>query len=397
MDRTRTEWTEKSDKSQALAITPVPAKIRFRGCGTSSEWNSTPEPPKELWDIDDAEVLDKVLCSAKIRIVKVDPKEGTFCLRLKCHWTFRTLNGGDRTETTLRVPGIRMPGLVVDVEESRIWRDLKKTTDKTVYWRGTSLFHISGYEIFEMTEFPFDRQLINLELLEFVWRSSKDTDTFDFSMPLVQLKLFTSSMLPEWTPFPSVIYAENETQPSENPANVKPTFASRFQVQMKLQRNATFHIYQTFLVTCLITAIACLPLALPPNEDFVAKRLAAYAVGILTLVSYKYGIAGQIPQVPYPTYADMFMMYQIVTVVAMAIECLIAYRLVNWGVEETIIDIIELVLLVLTLAFWFCRLLYAGIVKSKHRKEWDLVLQDTHVVGQAASDEDHLDDGDSLV
>jgi len=288
-----------------------------------------------------------------------------------------------------------MPGVVVVVEESRIWRDLKKTTDKTVYWRGTSVFHISGYEIFEMTDFPFDRQLINLELLEFVWRSSKDTDTFDFSMKLVQLKVFSTSMLPNWKPYPCIINAENETQPSDNSTNFKPMFASRFQVQLKLQRNATFHIYQTFLVTCLITAIACFPLALPPTQDFVAKRLAAYALGILTLVSYKYGIADQLPKVPYPTYADMFMLAQIVTVVAMAIECLIAYRLVNWGVEETTIDIIEIVLLVIVLSYWFWWLMYAGLIKSKHRKEWELVLQDQDVVGQA-SDDDQVDDENSL-
>jgi len=360
-----------------------------------SEWKSTPEPPQGLWDIDDAEVLEKVRCNAKIRIIKVDPKEGTYSLRMKCHWTFRTLNSGDRTETHLRVPGIRMPGLVVVVEESRIWRDLKKTTDKTVYWSGTSLFHISGYEIFEMTDFPFDRQLINLELLEFVWRSSKDTDTFDFSMKLVNFKLFTTSMLPNWQPFPSVIYAENETYPSDTSSGVRPTFASRFQVQLKIQRNANFHIYQTFLVTCLITAIACFPLALPPTQDFVAKRLAAYALGILTLVSYKYGIADQLPKVPYPTYADMFMLAQIVTVTAMAIECLIAYRLVNWGVEETIVDIIEAVFLVFLLAYWLFRLLYAGMYKSKHRKEWGLVLQDQDVVGQASEDNQE-DDANSL-
>merc|ERR1719221_1330925 len=95
---------------------------------------STPAPPPEMWDTDNGQFLEKVKCRSMIRITKIDPKNGEFVARLKCHWTFRTANTQDRTEVHMRVPGIRMPGLLVTCEESRIWRNLMKTTEKSVHW-----------------------------------------------------------------------------------------------------------------------------------------------------------------------------------------------------------------------------------------------------------------------
>merc|ERR1719215_476668 len=90
----------------------------------------------DLWDVDDPAFLDKVGCKALVKIISVDPKNSSFQLRLKCKWKFRTLHGDERTETKLRVPGLRLPGLIVEVEESRIWKDLEATkkSDHTVFW-----------------------------------------------------------------------------------------------------------------------------------------------------------------------------------------------------------------------------------------------------------------------
>jgi len=363
---------------------------RVRGRGKRShEWCSTPPPPSDLWDVAESEFLDKVSCLAVARVVSVDHKEGTWGVRLMCDWQFRSLNTQDRTETCLRVPGIRMPGHRVSVEESRIWRDFDSTTDVTVCWRGISIFNISGYEIFEMNDFPFDRQLVNLELLEFVWRPSKDADTYDFSMRLVHFKLTTTSMLPTWIPYPAMITVQ-ELKTSNDHIN-RLSSASRFQVQLKIEREPRFYLLQFFSVTCLITAVATFPLALPPTEQYADKRLAAYALGLLTLIGFKHGMSDQLPKAPYMTFADRMLLYQIVTIKLAAVEDLIAYRAVNYDASlEWPINCFEIVLLFILIIGWVGLLLY--VAKFKKGKSWDKVIAEQHIIQQAQLDDDDDDD-----
>jgi hypothetical protein len=334
------------------------------------EFQSKPPPPFDLWDTDDLLYLDKVRCNAMLRVTGIDPKEGTFTLRLKCHWRFRTLNSGDRTETHLKVPGLRMPGLNVGVEESRIWRDLKKSTDKTLYWRGVSQFNIQGYEIFEMSDFPFDRQVINLELLEFVWKESKDADTFDYSMKLVYFRVSTESMLPEWDPYQSKVLVDQLITAGDREG---PTCASRFKVSLRVERKIRFFIIQIYFVTLLIMVITCFPLALPPDATHVGTRLGAYGTGVLTLVAYKYGIADTLPRVPYQTYTDKYLSAQILTAVCIAIEALVMYHLVEHaGVDETNIRYLEMGILIVIVLLWIWFFTYTA--KFKARKSWTEVF-----------------------
>jgi len=325
----------------------------------------------DLWDTDDLLFLNKVRCQAWVKLIAVDPKEGMYALRLKCHWRFRTLNTEDRTETRLKVPGLRMPGLDVQVEESRIWRDLKMSTDKTLFWRGVSQFNVVGYEIFEIEDFPFDRQAINLELLEFVWRDSKDSDTFDLSMNLVYLGVITESMLPQWDPMPASIGVEELIKTGD--CTTGPTSASRFLVQLRVERKVWFYITQIYLVTLLITIITTFPLALPPTESHVGTRLTIYGTGILTLVAYKYGIADALPRVSYQTYTDKFLVSQIITVTAIALEALIALHLVTYaGADEQIVHYVEHCGLAVTVCFWVGLFVYTA--RFKPRIPWATVL-----------------------
>jgi len=371
-----------SSRDSARTARPKRSSIMDKTGGVTAhpEWTSTPPPPLVLWDTDDADFLEKVSCNAIMRLNRIDPQESTYSLRLKCYWTFRTQHTGDRTETKLRVPGLRAPGLQVKCEESRIWRVLapgrlgrtgnaRKGSDKTVLWKGTSLFHINGFEIFEMRDFPFDRQLIHLELLEFVWKTTKDADDYDFSMKLVRLKLVTESFMPNWKPFPAIVTAENDTVVSEE---ARLSFASRFQVQLKIERRHLFHVIQTFGVTTLITVVAACPLALP--TDLVAQRISAYAIGILTLVKYKYTITHQLPQVSYMTFADFYLLGQIFTILALAVESLIIYRLSDFEefYDATVAEIFEVTSLVIVLIIWTVIFLHTYMIKK--RRDWQRVL-----------------------
>jgi len=327
-----------------------------------------PAPPEDLWDVDDLQFLEKVRCRSSVRIIGVDAKTGCFQARMKCNWTFRTLNTKDRTEVHYWVPGIRMPGLVSNCEESRIWRDMSKSSERTIYWCGVSIFSLSGFEIFEMEDFPFDRQVINLELLEFVWRRSKDSSEFDLAMKVVAFSIQTTSMLPEWTCYPAIIKPEEELERGSGPM-----FASRFQVRLRTQREHWFYVVQIFLVTTLITTVSCFPLAMPPTEDHIGDRLSLYGGGILTLVAFKYGIADHLPSVPYSTFADTYLLLQVVTIMALALESTIVYR---WAYDQDILEIadtLENVILGLVTTFW--GLCFCYVAFFKRRKNWKWTLE----------------------
>merc|ERR1719401_3280356 len=115
----------------------------------------------------------------------INPKNGRFEGRMKFHWKYRLLKIDDRTEARKRIPGIRMPRLSFRTEESRVWRNFDEDTETTIAWNGTTVLHFNGYECFEVHDFPFDRQIIDFDLFEFVWKDDKDSDNFYESMKIV--------------------------------------------------------------------------------------------------------------------------------------------------------------------------------------------------------------------
>lgn len=310
----------------------------------------------DLWDTKDPAFLDKVCCRAIVKVTAIDAKSSRFELRMKCHWKFRTLHSEERTETRLRVPGIRMPGLVVTVEESRIWRDMQrvKGSKHTLFWRGVSVFTIYGYERFELKRFPYDRQIVSLDLLEFVWRENKDSAEYAFSMQICAFSLVVVSMLPEWKEYRSIIEADNPSHnrrvedsialprsglmSSDSVASQTllsnrtaaddedpPGYASRFSVKLRLERINGFYVSQVFFLSILITLMSSLPLALPPDTESVGDRLSLYGSGILTLTAFKYGISDKLPNVPYSTVFDYVCFAELLSLILLSVEALAVY------------------------------------------------------------------------
>merc|ERR1719174_2665740 len=124
---------------------------------------------------------------------------------MKIHWQFRTLNDKDRTTPRTRVPGIRTPRLTTTVEESRVWRHFDGDTDKCIAWAGVTVCSFLGNEIFEVNDFPFDRQVLEVDLLECVWKEVKETDVYYEAMKIVSFTVVTLSTLPEWDTFTAVL------------------------------------------------------------------------------------------------------------------------------------------------------------------------------------------------
>lgn len=346
-----------------------------------------------LWDTKDPTFLDKVVCEAFVKLTAINDKSSQFELRIKCKWKFRTRLSAERTETHLRFPGLRLPGLVVVVEENRIWRDLEETRCSThsVMWRGVSRFLIRGFERFEMHDFPYDRQLVTLDVFDFVWQREK-TGGYDFSMHLVSLQVHCISVLPQRKACNVIIAADNARSTKARSSSISaapkaPEFASRFSVKLCIERCAWFHVLHCFGFTILVTISSLLPLCMPSEVSKLGSRTSLHAAGLLTLTSVKLGVSDTLPCVPYTTRFDRMMLAQFACVMACAIEACVASRMIEDGLAtfETV-DELEVGAFFLFLAAWSAYWLHLvadhlGLPCGARAREWDLVLQSQEYQG----------------
>jgi hypothetical protein len=280
-----------------------------------------------------------------------------------------------------------MPGLVTTVEESRIWKDLsfesdrlaRTTTGHTIAWRGITLLTLDGCKALNVIDFPFDRHILTLERIEFVWRSHKDEADYHKSMRIVSFEVHTSSLLPEWRAFPAYIRQQNETSHDDDTLDTSaPTYASRFTVHLRLQRKHRFYSWQVFLVSYLITMLSIMPMGMPPGPDYLGDRFALYSGGMLSLVAFKYGVSERLPCVPYQTFIDWFLLAEVLTIFACAVFTLYPFRVVGEDEQNVLIlDVAENSVAGCIVLIWSAALLYAVCWKPQWRTSWrDVLIQD---------------------
>jgi hypothetical protein len=349
-----------------------------------TEYVSSPEPPRRLWDVSAPQFLDLVKCHAVVRVTSLDPKMGMFSLRMNCHWRFRTLKEHQGSEVLLRgVPGIRMPSLREEVIESRFWKvlDADKAGSKTIYWEGTSTFYLEGFRVYHMENFPFDRQLINLEQLHFVWRPDKNAADFYKPMKVVCFTIDTISALQQWKSEPAYIVpiAKYVTTPKDAS---DPTYASSFIVKLRVEHQHGFYISQVFFPALLMTITSIVPLVQPPMLDDMADRQSVYGGGLLTLIVFKYAIAEHLPSVPYSTFTDRYLRWQLVTVSACMFVSANGLNTVLDGedIESGLtLQTFEHVLFFVLAAIWLIYFLYAYWYMPYAKPDWrDVWSQKQH-------------------
>jgi hypothetical protein len=244
------------------------------------------------------------------------------------------------------VPGIRCPGLIVTVEESRVWRETEADTEVSMKWLGTSVFRISGFKVFDVHQFPFDRQVINLGPLDFVWRRDQDTNAFEESMRVIRFSAKTNSMVQAWRAYPARVVPKNVIIPEGKNAsqigagafvNNWPTYCTQFTVRLRLQRRHEYYVSEIFFVSIVILFNSLWALGMSPSDDHSPERLAIFAGGMLTLITFKYGVAGHLPRVAYQTWLDKFLSYQIYTLILVSVLAVVLVKFVaplEWGDAE---------------------------------------------------------------
>jgi hypothetical protein len=320
-------------------------------------YKSVPEPPADLWDTSDAEWLYKAACDVSIRVSSLEPKNNTFGGTMRLLWKIRVPkeDSPKLEDADVDPPKVRFPGLETEFTERRMWKEKHpKTAVHSDLWMGVTKLTFSGSQMFDIRDFPFDRQILDLELFDVrEWHSSQIT--------VVSLEVKTTPLLAQWRSCGPDINIKNECVP----AHGAPTGASRFLIGLRLQRIPNYYINNIILVSTGIT-IACLfVLVVPPSK--IGTRLELYFGGLLTLVAFKFGISESLPSVPYNTVADKILLSQLLCLISLAIEAALGYLL---DAQERLHDV-ELSMMGVALVFWLCWKCF--LVACKKPRPWDEV------------------------
>lgn len=145
---------------------------------------------------------------------------------------------------------------------------------------------------FDLTKFPFDEQLLDVELESFAWNENylklyKEDNEIGFAPHLD---------LPEWEIADITSQIKQEQKLREN------ELFSRFLMQIKLIRKPGFYLWKVIIPVIILVIISWSVFWMV--EDSLAERISFSLTGILTVVAYQFLIAENLPNISYITFMD---------------------------------------------------------------------------------------------
>jgi len=164
----------------------------------------------------------------------------------------------------------------------------------TYQWIGTSLL----YSKFDFTAFPFDSQILTLELA-----NTRDEVTIDdqslFSM-FVASDFSAISKVPDWD------MVSKEVVPTHFYDDYWSDSRAKYILQLRVERNNFYYIYKIIVPIMIILIIAWSSLWISPNE--LQARLTVTIVCLLSLIAYNYTYDKDLPKLDYATLMDYFIL-----------------------------------------------------------------------------------------
>ena len=142
-------------------------------------------------------------------------------------------------------------------------------------------------ELYELENFPFDRQDLQIELRQ------DDSSTWDdFDLTVFSVLFHKHALeLSEWETY------EPKIEKSSHKATT---------ILLQVRRIPTFYVTNVVLVMLMLSLLGFTAFALPP--DALSDRIDIMLTLLLTAVAFKFVIADAIPKVGYNTHLDNFVM-----------------------------------------------------------------------------------------
>eukprot|EP00794_Sanderia_malayensis_P020422 gene20422-22435_t len=227
-------------------------------------------------------------------------------------------------------------------------------------------------EVLDITYFPFDYQTLSLTLTtSWKWELvslHNDPERDD------NIRTWNFTGRNEWDLQPHVLTESTYTQ--KEPAasnNVFPVY----KVKMHARRKYGYYVYNVALIMDLITALTFT--AYTVDASMPAERIQISLTLLLTSIALKYVVNTFVPQVPYPTVLDKFiitcMMFQFFMAVQNAISALLhvskpaVLSLFEWLSFAVLLLAFSLIHIVFG-CYWFVYTKSARHLIRKHEREY---------------------------
>jgi hypothetical protein len=167
---------------------------------------------------------------------------------------------------------------------------------------------------FDLRRFPFDRQLLELQIESFRWTEESlvwepDEGGMGFSEDFD---------IPEWR------IARVGSRVETARALRSPDPFSRFVFEIEVERKAGFYVWKVMLPLVVIVALSWSIFWM--TEERVAGRSRITATGVLTIVAYQFVVAEDLPRIAYLTLLDKVMIVSFVLLAVTVVQSLVIAR-----------------------------------------------------------------------
>lgn len=213
-------------------------------------------------------------------------------------------------------------------------------------------YYATFYEILELDHFPFDRQILHIDISSF--RPSNelrfvqfpDRHNKIFAMPISMWDVQTSadgaehglrshageddgptrpggsvrSSALRWTAPPTIV-----TPASELLASADGLLYPRARFEIKIERRCAWYLWNVLLVTWALVAVSAVVFAIEPTET--ADRMSVNLTLVLTVMAFKFTFSSDMPKKAYLTWMDKYLVAAFAILTAQSAEIAVASHL----------------------------------------------------------------------
>mmetsp|Transcript_18427 Transcript_18427/g.61699 ORF Transcript_18427/g.61699 Transcript_18427/m.61699 type:complete len:432 (-) Transcript_18427:191-1486(-) len=200
-------------------------------------------------------------------------------------------------------------------------------------------YHATFYENLELYDFPFDRQILHIDVSSF--RPTKEMEFAQF--PARSNKIFAMP-ISQWIVAPYTDDDDKLAQSQRGGFNAPDTYVipqkelyaasdgllyPRARFEIRVQRRAEYYLWNVVMVIFLLVLLSATAHRVP--MDRFADRMAVNLSLVLTLVAYKFTVVGALPRKHYLTWIDRYLVASFVILALQGLEMYVASMLDPFG------------------------------------------------------------------
>jgi len=273
-----------------------------------------------------ASVPELVYFSLLMAVIKIDELNDAVTFDFVCFlsWAPKTANFDKKSSTTTKFAKISEDALEWK-PSIELFNVKQKTTIEETYYKDASSgctacllnWVLEGYEVLELHQFPFDRQLVKLKFAA-------------NGVHLTPIKSLENGGIPNPPSFPTpekqakcIVslgnWHLNDTNVSMELTNAEgDSVDTEVAYVVELSRKSAFYLWNIVLVIFVLILSSFCVVGVPIDD--LSARMSITMTITLALVAFKFVISGMVPPTPYLTFLDKYVLFSFVVIGTVVVE-----------------------------------------------------------------------------